>query len=170
MSDALLVVAIVLGFAVVFPAFWSSVVWLIGTNWRRLARDYPADRWPEDGHTVSWQSASLGLANYSGVLTFVAAEDGLYIRPMWMYRAGHPPVRIPWTEVETVERGALFGTRLRLANGRTLTVRKRLGEAIRAAIEAHESTGPAPRLGTEAEIENGGSPEETAARVRARSR
>ncbi|MEM1057201.1 MAG: hypothetical protein AAGI52_16915 [Bacteroidota bacterium] len=165
MTDVLQVIVFLLGILVVFPAFWSSVVWLIGFNWRGLARDYPAERWPEDGHEVTWQSASLGMSNYSSVLTFVAAEEGLYIRPLWMYRAGHPPVCIPWTEVEAVEPGALFGTRLRLANGRTLTVRKRLGEAIGAAIEAHGDTGLTVLFDAEAEgdqTESGDLPEEAA--------
>ena len=62
MSEGLLIATALLGVLILFPAFWSLVVWLVGAPWRGLARDYPAESWPEDGYRLSMQSASVGLA------------------------------------------------------------------------------------------------------------
>ncbi|HIG74488.1 MAG TPA: hypothetical protein EYQ24_07910 [Bacteroidetes bacterium] len=174
MSEGLLIATALLGVLILFPAFWSLVVWLVGAPWRGLARDYPAESWPEDGYRLSMQSASVGLANYGNSLTVLATEEGLYLRPMWAFRVGHPPIHIPWEEVKRVESAFLFGKRVRLTNGQTLTVHGRLAKSILAAVEAHDAALAASASGespdAEALNDERRPPEESRRQSRARSR
>lgn len=127
--------AAVLAFLVVFPAFWSGVVWLVGQfGWRRLARDYETDA-PITGRTFRMQTATVGGANYSSSLTISIEPDGLRMAPMALFRPGHPPVLIPWDEIENLRpkhvlwfRSYAFDT----AGPRPVTVR--VPEAIVEAI------------------------------------
>jgi len=52
-----------------------------------------------DGERWGSKSASIGSIDYRRCLTFGAAKDGLYIRPSWFFRLWHPPLFIPWTDV-----------------------------------------------------------------------
>ena len=140
MSEAIAIPLIVAGVLIVFPLFWSGIVWIIGTGWRGIAAMYPAEDWPRGGYTLRAQSARIGASSYSGVLTFIASEDGLYIRPMLLFRAGHPSIRIPWGAVERTEPAMLFGTRVVLADAPDLMVSTKLADAIHAATRAHEDS------------------------------
>ena len=103
MPDALLVPLVIASFLVVFPAFWCGVVWLIGaTGWRRLAERYPAALRPEatEHRVASATSARIGLANYNGVLHVGVSPEGLHLSVMSIFRVGHPPLLIPWNEIE----------------------------------------------------------------------
>jgi hypothetical protein len=119
---------IVVGAVLAWLAIWLGVVGLIGrVAWRPLADRYPADRWPEgEGVALSWQSGSLGLSRYNGVLNAVLTGDGLYLRPVRAFAFQHPPLFIPWTEVEAVEPGFFGGVKLRLPHG-AVALRGRLG-------------------------------------------
>lgn len=179
MSEGLLIATVILGFLIIFPAFWSLIVWLVGIPWRGLAADYPAASWPEDGYRLSMQSVSVGLANYGNSLTVVGTDEGLYLRPMWAFRVGHPPIHIPWGEVERVESAFLFGKKVRLSNGQALTVHGRLAKSILAAVEAHDEALHDAALAESASGENPDAgplnderrpPEESRRRSRTRSR
>jgi hypothetical protein len=39
-------------------------------------------------------------ADYSGIIRIAAEEDSLYLSVVFPYRIGHPPLRIPWTEIQ----------------------------------------------------------------------
>ena len=39
-------------------------------------------------------------AHYSGCIRMRAAEDGLYLSVIFFLRIGHPPLRIPWNEIQ----------------------------------------------------------------------
>lgn len=137
MSDALLIPLIVVGFFVVFPLFWLGIVGLIGRfGWGPLAAAYPADDWPEEGYKVSAQSARIGAASYSNTMQAMARPEGLYLRPIWLFRFGHDPVFIPWGDVVERQTAFIGGTRLVLANGPTIVVYGTLATAVSAAIDA----------------------------------
>jgi len=38
--------------------------------------------------------------DYSGIIRIAAEEDSLYLSVVFPYRIGHPPLRIPWTEIQ----------------------------------------------------------------------
>lgn len=100
-----LVVLIPIFFAIVFPLFWCFVVWLIAQigGWSRFATRYRTDRKP--GGTISQGVfGQFGLASYRGVLTCAANEEGLHLQPNVLFRVGHPPLFIPWSEFHDVIR------------------------------------------------------------------
>lgn len=136
MSEGLLIALVGGGFLLVFPLFWMGIVSFIGVfGWRPLATAYPAEDWPEDGYTVRFQSARIGASSYSGALTAVATDDGLYLRPMVLFRPGHPAVFVPWEAIQPT--GArMMGTRFDLRDGPSLVLYGRLASAVSAAAEA----------------------------------
>ena len=158
MSDAALIPLIVTGVLVAFPLLWLGIVGLIGKmGWGPLARAYPAEEWPASGYRVSMQSARIGMSNYSNALNAVATPEGLYLRPMVLFRFGHPPVFIPWEAVGHPEPAFLMGVRVPLADGPSLVLYGRLARAVEAAVRAREEASG------EAETESGGLPWEAAA-------
>jgi hypothetical protein len=38
--------------------------------------------------------------HYSGVIRMTAAEDALYLSVLFLFRIGHPPLCIPWKEIQ----------------------------------------------------------------------
>jgi len=82
----------------------SSVFARLG-GWARLVEPYscPADAF--DTIQIHWVSfAYLGRLNYQNILRIGADSTHLYLRIALLFRAGHPPLRIPWTDVTVVPR------------------------------------------------------------------
>jgi len=50
----------------------------------------------------------MGWANYGGVLTIGADKSGLFMVPFFVFRAGHPPLLIPWTEITATRKTRRF--------------------------------------------------------------
>lgn len=129
------------GFAVVFPAFWCGVVWVVGAmGWRQLAARYPAGG-PATGRTFRMVSGTIGLANYNGVLYVTAEPEGLHLAVLSLFRVGHPPIRIPWTEITSVtQKNALWARwyTFRVGTPHVATVRLpgRVVDGIRDAVGA----------------------------------
>lgn len=99
----LLFPAIVLAFAL----WWSFICWLIAVigGWRALGRRYGVRRLPA-GKKYYFQSAAFSPAgnrlgfpcNYGGGLTMIVSAEGLGLAILPIFRIGHPPLLIPWTE------------------------------------------------------------------------
>ena len=126
-------------FAVVFPAFWCGVVWLVGAmGWRALATRYPADA-PATGQPLGLTSGTIGGANYNGALKVSVEREGLHLAVMALFRVGHPPMLIPWSEITSVtQKNALWARwyTLRIGTPHVATVRLpgRIVDAIRATV------------------------------------
>ena len=68
-------------------------------GWGRIAEAYP-NRQSEAADCLSLQSAILRLSSsYSGVLRLCTDEHGVYFSVLFLYRPGHPPFFVPWTEI-----------------------------------------------------------------------
>ncbi len=127
---AWVVVAIVLGFFVVFPLFWCAVVWLVGVRWRSLAAEFSSP-WPPPptARLFHGQSAVLGWTRYNRVLTIAVTPDAIHLRPIAIFAVGHPALSIPWERFGVPREAGLFkGTGLlsapvRRANGREMDLR-----------------------------------------------
>lgn len=150
------VVTLVLAAAAGFIAFWAGVVSLIGfMGWRPLAARYPAARWPEgEGVRLGWQSARVGLSNYSGALNAILTAEGLYLRPVRIFAYNHPPIFIPWQAVAGYSAGFLGGVTLTLEGGGGLRLGGRLAEEVRRVYDAWagaRSASLAPALPTDEE-------------------
>jgi hypothetical protein len=95
-----------------FTVLWICVCQLISTagGWRLLSRDYRAAA-PFDGKKLWFKSAGMRYwMNYNNCLAVGANTYGLYLAVLPIFRVGHPPLFMPWTEIST-EAGTrrLFG-------------------------------------------------------------
>ncbi len=90
---------IVAGFCVVFPLIWCGVVWIISRfGWARLARHYALSGKP-DGEPQPVMCGMVSAATYRGVMRFLPDADGFYLWTSVFFRAGHPLLYIPWSDV-----------------------------------------------------------------------
>jgi hypothetical protein len=83
-----------------FVAFWVWLVWLMAhfTGWTNLARYYRTTQ-PFHGTRHHFRSGKLGWSNYGGCLTVGTNAEGLYLAVFPLFRPGHPPLFVPWSEV-----------------------------------------------------------------------
>lgn len=109
-NETVTIILAILAFFVVFPLFWSAVVFLISRlgGWGSMAEAYPY-REPHAAHCFSMQSAILRLSsNYNGILKICADDEGLYFSVMFLFRPGHPPFCVPWGEISGTKKGYFF--------------------------------------------------------------
>lgn len=119
----LLIFVLVIGGLGVFVGFWMAGSWLLAllSGWRALARRYRV----AGEANLAMQNTSgmfvmawLGMVSYENVLHVGASPGGLELRVMGLFRAGHPPLRIPWVEVRVQdERAGLFRSQTLLELG-----------------------------------------------------
>jgi hypothetical protein len=86
-------------FCLAFVGLWiGASIFLARGNWTALAGAYrfagelPAGYWRcPVGH--------VGSESYENGLTIAADSEGLYLAVVFLFRAGHPPLFIPWSEI-----------------------------------------------------------------------
>ena len=90
-----------IGFPIFFVGLWvliTLVLSLVG-GWSTLAQYYQAQQ-PFFGTLIRFQAAQFRAGtNYNGCLNFGAGSEGLYLVPMAIFRAFHPPLLIPWNDI-----------------------------------------------------------------------
>lgn len=126
-------------FPCLFPFFfigmWIGVCFLLAFigGWSRLAEAYQTQT-EFVGKKWYFQSGRLGLTNYNGVLTLGANYYGLYLAVFPLFRAGHPPLLIPWSDISTAEhQGWMFSYldfTFAKAPSRRLRLLRKAGEMI----------------------------------------
>ena len=97
------------GFAIIalfVVALWWVSMSLAGllTGWSALARRFRRESEPYgDGKTAGPFFYTVYMrywTHYSSVIRLTAAADALYVSVLFPFRAGHPPLRIPWNEIQ----------------------------------------------------------------------
>ena len=83
-----------------FVSFLSSVL----TGWHTLSKRFRAEAEP-NGVTKSagpfpYTVYTRYWSHYSFIIRMTAAEDALYLSVLFFLRIGHPPLRIPWNEIQ----------------------------------------------------------------------
>jgi hypothetical protein len=85
---------------------WCSVSFLIGfvSGWFSLSRRFIKQSEPY-GETRSAGPFFYGVCmrfwlSYNQVIRMTAAEDALYLSVFFLFRIGHPPLCIPWKEIQ----------------------------------------------------------------------
>jgi len=89
-------------FPVFFVGLWCFICFILSRlgGWYALGRRFRSDRVP-DGEALRWQSAQLGgFCNYNRCLNMVISKEGLHLRIWPAFRLGHPPLLIPWEEIQ----------------------------------------------------------------------
>jgi len=112
------------------------VISVVG-GWSRLAEAYRFVG-AYEGEKRGWQSASFRYyTNYNFSLTVGVGAQGLYLAGPWIFRAGHPPLLIPWTDL-SVERAAREGAPVTLRAQRApdipIRVSHRMFERLRPRL------------------------------------
>jgi hypothetical protein len=117
----------------VIIAYWIA---LLG-GWRLLAKRFRAQS-EFTGEKWHMQSARMRLlSNYNGALTVGAGTTGLFIVPMILFRAWHPPLFVPWNEISVSRTTQLFFFKfVTLRLGRQEEIPFRIRAALAAKIEA----------------------------------
>ncbi len=122
------------------------------SGWSRLAEQYRATE-PFQGERWRFQSVQMRyLSHYNNCVTFGADSQGLYIAMLFLVRPGHPPLLIPWQELEIrpKQRFGMSGYELSFPRvpGVTIWALRRLGEKIvHAARERGGGLRVAPQIG-----------------------
>ena len=90
------------GFALYFVGLWafiSLMVSFIG-GWMSLAKAYRYHG-QSTGRLLRFRSAAFRFGtSYRHCVTFGVSPAGLYIKPFFLFRMFHPPMFIPWHDVQ----------------------------------------------------------------------
>lgn len=116
-----------------FPIFAAALLCAIFLvisrlgGWTALTRRFRATD-PFYGETWRWQSAKFrGWCDYNNCLTIGVSQEELYLAVMVPFGLFHPPLSIPWREIEVETGKAVFGlcdtARLRIGVEERITVR-----------------------------------------------
>ena len=126
------------GFPIYFVALWLGVSFLISLagGWWGLSKQYRTER-TFPAHKKSFQRGQMrGTTAYNGVLTLGSDAEGVYLGVMFLFRCAHPPLFIPWSDVEVEAPTRYFFLRvqkLRLGPNRILLMlREPLAEFLLA--------------------------------------
>jgi hypothetical protein len=96
-----------LAFPFVFVGFWVVISFVLSSlgGWRALAAVYRREGPPQPDR--SWfSSGRFTWVRYRGCLVLGAGVLGLDIAVQFPFMLGHPPLRIPWSEISArVEEG-----------------------------------------------------------------
>ena len=85
-----------------FVGMWILVTFIVSKmGWADLVANYRYDT-VFTGNRVGMISASINKANYNNSLILKYNEDGIYLKPILLFRLFHKPVLIPWKEIKEV--------------------------------------------------------------------
>lgn len=87
------------------PVMWLVVSFTISNmGWSTLAARFRTDTPPPaDPRRMQWGSFG-GFGSYNNILTIGASDSGLYLGVLFLFRAFHPPLLIPWSAIRSRKR------------------------------------------------------------------
>lgn len=81
-------------------SFFSSVL----SGWHTLSKRFRAESEPygvtKSAGPFPYTVYTRYWSHYSFIIRMTAAEDALYLSVLLILRIGHPPLRIPWNEIQ----------------------------------------------------------------------
>ncbi len=89
-----------------FPLFFIvggiSICYIISKmGWTDLAAKYETS--PEFiGTKIGLISANINSANYKNSLILKYNDEGIFLRPIFLFRLFHKPILIPWQEIKSI--------------------------------------------------------------------
>ena len=99
MAEKLLLLALPLFFITLWCCICLLASWLGG--WRRLAEHYATDRDFTGTRRARFCTVTLRpRTNYGRCVTIGVEEDGLWFSVLPIFRLGHPPLVIPWSDLK----------------------------------------------------------------------
>lgn len=129
-------------FFIVFPIFFAGM-WIISaywvalmSGWRLLAKrfrlqeTFTGQRWRMQSARMRW------FSQYNNVLTVGADTAGLFMVPFLLFRAWHPALFVPWSEITGIrETKFLFVKFVEMRLGRVEEVPFRISASLAAKIQ-----------------------------------
>jgi hypothetical protein len=123
-------------FAVFFIAVWYLALSLIGimSGWHALSKRFKQETAPYgEIKAVGPFFYSIYMrfwSHYSSVVRLTAASDGLYASALFLFRIGHPPLRIPWNEIQFGKTQWFFRTYVVLTLGHEEMIPMRISQRM----------------------------------------
>jgi hypothetical protein len=106
-----------------FAAVWCYVLFVLGKlgGWKEFARLYP-DSHSDRTLKFTPLSARVGAVGYRNSMLMNLAHDGIHMKPSLFFRLFHPPIFLPWSEIqfETEKRFWVESLVLKLSRTQTL--------------------------------------------------
>ncbi|MFT5196391.1 MAG: hypothetical protein ACI85U_003423 [Candidatus Promineifilaceae bacterium] len=137
-NELVFIPLIIIAFIICFGGFWSFIVFITSRigGWHTVAQQY-AGEMSYFSQQFTWRSARFGFMNYKSVLTFSVSDEELGIAVLFLYRIGHAPLKIPWSEVHGIEKSPFIFPEVHLtflhSPNKVLKIRKGLAEQIENA-------------------------------------
>lgn len=132
-------------FLIAFPLMWLGITGMLAAlgGWSELARLYREPEGTVRAPLQRFSMASLDLrrgwlplpVNYSNCMVLEVAREGLHLRPWPVFRFRHPPLFIPWPQMERLQPGAFLFFRTLTITPRGVGTRLRLWGSPAAAVE-----------------------------------
>lgn len=126
-------------FLIFFSGIWMTVLAFISFagGWNSLAQQYANSEKYAGKLLKAFSLCSLRLsffATYSNSINISLHENGLLIRPLFLFRFMHKPLFFPWDKIEHVEKSnMLFSSRYKVqVNLREFQLYGRAGEEVYA--------------------------------------
>lgn len=105
-------------FPLLFVGSWILISFITSKmGWSRLASKY---KFPQHfiGTRVGIISMSINFIDYRNALILEYNDEGLYIKPILLFRLFQPPILIPWEEIKEVrDKRILFSNMKQLIIG-----------------------------------------------------
>lgn len=100
-------------FPFLFIAGWVGGCFLLSLigGWWSLATEYKLEG-DFDGKKLWFRSGRLGMTGYGACLVLGAGSQGFYLSVLPLFRLGHPPLLIPWQDVEVSEESVFWVKRV----------------------------------------------------------
>jgi hypothetical protein len=115
----------------VICALWVMyVLSLSARGWRGLAVEYESEGGPAEGEIFRPGRTMVGSALYGFGVFFAITPDGLRLWTFPMFRPGHPPLLVPWADIERTGEATIDS----LIFGENVAVRFKKVRRIRVCI------------------------------------
>jgi hypothetical protein len=118
-------------FVAQFPI--SSFIMSYVSGWHRLTMRFSA-QWEPYGQTQSTglfpYSVQMRFTNYNFLIRITAAEDALYLSVLFFLRICHPPLRVPWDEIQFSRTKSNWGSHVVLTLGNQEKIPMRISESM----------------------------------------
>ena len=125
-----------IGFVLFFVMLWCLISFLLSFigGWFALAQRFRTQDAPHGEVLVAgpwFRTVYVRFwTHYGGIIRLVAASDALYLSVLVLFRVGHPPLRIPWSEIEVSRTKYFFRRYVELRLGRDIQIPMRISERM----------------------------------------
>ena len=121
---------------------FMAAMWVAGTfilsrydGWYKLQQRFTTTPLPNI-ETLNMKSAKMEWIRFRNTLSISERPDGLYLRPMPLFRFGHPPLLIPWREIKRRHEDGLFLRYVVLTLGSKERVELKITEGLAQELKA----------------------------------